>query len=504
MTFRKLGAAAMSLSLFAGVAFAETAPLEFGKGPAQYIMTAEEAAQWKTIRSNEEAQAFIDLFWAKRDPNPATARNEFREEFEARVEFADTKWSDKKTRGSMTPRGNLVIILGTNVRVVRSGEAMSRGPASFDRNPAGNDAAGIQERWTYAAPPAFAGAKSLDFVFVDRYGSGEVTIDRATRTRLNELNAKAAAASVVRPNLTLADLQAKPKQIVEVAIPGPVIASTPATATTFTNAAHGEIVSAFKAATTSPYKHVHATYMEGVTSEGEYFVPVQLFISKAAGVAADTPVTFIGQIEDESGKVVAVYEEPAKLSASKDDVYLDKTLVLSSGKYTGYFGVVGADGKPLGVVKLPMTLQSIDKDAVGTSRLILSNNIYALPQAQRPTDPFAFGGLKVVPKTDRTFTTADELGYFIELRNPALNDAGAPRFQIGIDIVDTKGNKKTSPPAEVEVLALKGVAGRYFIGSGYPLESFAPGKYTMKVKLYDMVGKKNYTFEEKFTVVGAK
>lgn len=279
--------------------------------------------------------------------------------------------------------------------------------------------------------------------------------------------------------------------------------STPAVATSFTNAAFADVVTSFKAAATSPFKNVYATYAEGVTPAGEYFVPVQVYFSKAAGVTADAPYTFVGQVEDAEGKVVAVYEEPAKLIASKGDFYFDKTLVLPSGKYTGYFGMVAADGKPLGMAKLPMELQSIDKSAVGTSKLFLSNDIYALPQAQRPTDPFAFGGLKVVPKSDRRFTTADELGYFIELRNPALGENGQPRFQVGVDIVDTKGKRKSSPPAEVEVLALKGSEGRYFVGSGYPLTTFAPGEYTMKLKLYDMVGKKNYTFEEKFTVVGA-
>jgi GWxTD domain-containing protein len=507
MTFRKFGVAAISLTLFSVGAVAQSPALEFGKGAAQYLMTPAEVAEWKNVKTADEAQAFIDLFWARRDPTPDTPQNEFADEFDARVEYADKKWSDKKTKGSMTDRGRMVIILGTKAKVTRSGQASDVPAMPGDSESAATrDTGPAQERWTFdrASLPKFAEGKGVDFLFIDRFRNGSFALDKASQTRLNDLTAKAAAASIVRPELTAARTQAAPKQVIDVAIPAPVIKQTTApVVTSFQNAALAEVVKAFKSATVNPYKNIYATYAEGVTADGEYFVPVQLLVPKSDATAAGS-YTFLGQVEDAAGKVVAVYEEAAKLVESKNDLYFDKTLTLPSGKYTGYFGLVGADGKALGVVKLPMTLTSIDKSAVGTSKLILSNNIYALPQAQKPTDPFAWGGLKVVPKADRTFLTTDELDYFVELRNPALGADGKPRFQAGIDIVDAKGNRKTSPPAEVDVLALKGSEGRYFIGSGYPLDSFAPGKYTMKMKLYDMVDKKNYSFEEKFTVVGVK
>ena len=55
--------------------------LEWGRGPAHFLMTKEEAAQWKTISSDEDAKAFIALFWARRDPTPATPLNEYQEQF---------------------------------------------------------------------------------------------------------------------------------------------------------------------------------------------------------------------------------------------------------------------------------------------------------------------------------------------------------------------------------------------------------------------------------------
>src|SRR5687767_7444032 len=102
--------AAVALIAASGFAALSQQFVEFGKGPATHVMTKEEAARWKNIRSDAEAQAFIDLFWARRDPTPQTPVNEFREQFDARVKYADEKYPQARTRGAMTDRGKVVVI----------------------------------------------------------------------------------------------------------------------------------------------------------------------------------------------------------------------------------------------------------------------------------------------------------------------------------------------------------------------------------------------------------
>jgi len=158
---------------------------------------------------------------------------------------------------------------------------------------------------------------------------------------------------------------------------------------------------------------------------------------------------------------------------------------------------------------------TLDKTASSVSPLILSNNVYPLPVAQNPDDPHAFGGLKVVPKGDRTFHSSDELWYFVELRNPGLTEPAAdaaaaptvvtPKIQIKIDVegTDAAGNKIRRPaaPREVDAMELKGVPGHYGIGNSIPLASFKPGQYTFNVKVIDTIKKSSYTLSEKFTVI---
>ncbi len=80
---------------------------------ARYLATSAEIAQWKTLATKEARAAFVDEFWARRDPTPGTPENEFRTTFNARVAFADRVFSNPlAARGSLSDRGRLLVLLG--------------------------------------------------------------------------------------------------------------------------------------------------------------------------------------------------------------------------------------------------------------------------------------------------------------------------------------------------------------------------------------------------------
>ena len=114
--------AAMAVATLALNAFALSAEyLEWGRGPAQFLMTKEETAKWKTIASDDDAKGFVALFWARRDPTPDTPRNEFREEYERRVASADKSFISDKKRGALSDRGKMLILFGQPKKIERSG-----------------------------------------------------------------------------------------------------------------------------------------------------------------------------------------------------------------------------------------------------------------------------------------------------------------------------------------------------------------------------------------------
>ncbi|HXI13277.1 MAG TPA: GWxTD domain-containing protein [Thermoanaerobaculia bacterium] len=488
---------------------------EWAKGPVQFLMTTEELQSWKGLNSDAEAQAFINLFWARRDPTPSTPANEYKAEFDMKVTVADERFSAGKIKGSLTDRAKYLYLLGAPSRYRKRNDRrpMNADSETVTLDPDGRptQAALSTETWFYdqGKVPKFAlSSRPFEIAFIDQFRNGLYKLGRINSANAIDLAKKAVLAAIVSPSLTQAPTYAA-KGTVAPVITRPAVPAAPTTtapATSFKNSAFAQTVADVKAGKTGAYKPLYSTYGEGVTTTGEYYVPLQLFVPKAHGVTADSNATFFGTIEDSNGQVVALYEEPAKLTASKEDYFYDRSIVLPSGNYKGFFGLA-IDGKPVMVTSNKMELKSLDKDLPGSSKMILSNNIYPLTTAQMPTDPFSFGGIKVVPKGDKTFLNSDELWYFIELRNAGLDDTGKTRMQVIVEVDRTVNKKKVtmrSPPLDVPAEPLRGVDKHYALGNSIPLAGFAPGDYVIRVKVIDTVSKQNYNFTEDFKVIGAK
>jgi GWxTD domain-containing protein len=81
-------------------------------GPAHYLLTRGEAKQFKQLESRDRRAAFIEAFWARRDPSPADPRrNEYRDEFWRRVAVADAEFR-RGDDGWDSARGEIFIVFG--------------------------------------------------------------------------------------------------------------------------------------------------------------------------------------------------------------------------------------------------------------------------------------------------------------------------------------------------------------------------------------------------------
>jgi GWxTD domain-containing protein len=81
----------------------------------QYIITPEELSAFHQLKTTDGRDRFISEFWARRDPSPATPKNEFRDEYYRRVEYADVNFADPKDlsrRGMETDRGRFYVMFG--------------------------------------------------------------------------------------------------------------------------------------------------------------------------------------------------------------------------------------------------------------------------------------------------------------------------------------------------------------------------------------------------------
>ena len=145
--------------------------LDFGKGPAQWLMTSEEQRAWKQVRTEAQARDFADLFWARRDPTPGTYPNEFRVEFNERVKVADERFAESRRRGALSERGRVLIVLGYPKNM--GAESMKRsamysagsGPDALD--PSGGRLQAARDVWEYEREAAMKfGMPKIEVVFI--------------------------------------------------------------------------------------------------------------------------------------------------------------------------------------------------------------------------------------------------------------------------------------------------------------------------------------------------
>lgn len=457
----------------------------FQTGPAQYLFTKEEAAEWKTLQTDGEAKAFIDRFWARRDPTPGTPANEFRDSYEKRVAIADDRFKTAHVKGSATDRGKIFMVLGSPTKLRRANEVPQstiQTGATFDRNDStisAPQAHSPKEVWVYEQGKLDIklGQPVVEIIFIDQYGTNEWKVDLQSKTDLYAMMENVARSYIVGTAPAPAAVAAAPRE--------------------FKDPALREAVKG------APSPNLFVSIGEFITPDGEDFVPVQLYLPASAGDAG-APVTFFGTVT-KGDETVALFEEPATLTAANGAAVVARSLMLAPGEYRGTFGIA-REGKPPVVVSAPVVVSGLDKDAPAASALILSNDVHPLKEAQSPTDPYAFGGLRVVPKGDGTFRRSDELWYFFELRNPALDAASnAPKLSVKLSVTGKTAEgapvNMMAPPEETPAQELKGVPGHWAVGQAMPLETFKPGDYKLAVKVTDVTAKRSYELSREFRIV---
>lgn len=79
---------------------------------AYLIMTREEKNIFSHLPDTESRKEFIQDFWEKRDPDPDTEENEYKEAFFARIDYANEHFKGEGPPGWKTDRGRIYIYLG--------------------------------------------------------------------------------------------------------------------------------------------------------------------------------------------------------------------------------------------------------------------------------------------------------------------------------------------------------------------------------------------------------
>ena len=150
----------------------------------RWIITDQEAKTFKSLTNDEERDAFIEQFWQRRNPNPDSNDNEYRDEYYARIAYANEHFAAGEP-GWMTDRGHIYIAYGK--------------PDSIDSHPSGGsyerpmDEGGGEtstfpfEVWHYRYLEGIGDNIDIEFVDTCMCGEYHATIDRSEKDALKHV-----------------------------------------------------------------------------------------------------------------------------------------------------------------------------------------------------------------------------------------------------------------------------------------------------------------------------
>src|ERR1700756_1762006 len=146
-----------------------------------YIITPEERSAFVHLQTNEEREQFIEQFWQRRNPDPDSAENTFKEEHYRRIAYTNEHYSSG-IPGWKTDRGRIYIMWGPpdEIQSHPSGGSYDR-PAEEG---GGETSTYPFEDWRYRYLEGIGENVELEFVDPSMSGEYHLTMDPSEKDAL--------------------------------------------------------------------------------------------------------------------------------------------------------------------------------------------------------------------------------------------------------------------------------------------------------------------------------
>jgi GWxTD domain-containing protein len=417
----------------------------WAEGPEGFLLTKKEKKEWAKISTDAEAERFIALFWARRNPDPRSTVNPFKAEFEAKARFADENFGYGSHRGSVSERGRVLILMGKpDSRQVRGIEgAPSTGLASG----AIGDVENNTEAWYYDPSHLPAGFKvkgaQLYFLFYEeRLDSNVFELDRTNRESFKAMSALSRAPEVY---LLHPDLKEIPK-------PVSVAGGTAASAASLTWLDGGK----------GPFDEIVIALAElGVADE----VNRPLWVHLELPPDAPRLDLLAGRVTASDGTLVSTFEIPATPQQGQYGAFYHLTFPLKAGSYSiDFVGAAGPEPQVKG--RLAAEVSSIPESGTWLSPVWLGTGVTPTPEARHGT-AFTVGGWHLTPISGSELTRAAEIVYFGFVVRPALNEEGAVQLLSRVHV--RRDGMSLGRPFEVPLDTARIIGDLYMYGNSIGL-----------------------------------
>jgi GWxTD domain-containing protein len=492
-----------------------------------WIISDEEARSFKTLSNDEERDAFIEQFWLRRNPNPDSPENEFREEHYRRIAYSNEHFAAGKP-GWKTDRGHIYISFGK--------------PDSIDAHPSGGsyqrpmDEGGGEtstfpfEIWHYRYLEGVGENIDLEFVDTCQCGDYHFTIDRgekdallhvpgAGQTQWEEMGMakKADRFKGGFENLGTGPLSSSQasKEFDRIELAAKLFAPPQIKFTDLDN-----FISEHKLLSGPPFPFdVRTDFIKVTDSTVLVPVTVQLknrditFVTKD-GVAKGfvnilIKVTTLTHKTVQSQEDTVQVEQPAELlekSLNHASVYW-KALPLLPGLYRLDIAIKDVNNPDhIGIYGRSLEVPTYNDEKLATSSLILADEMNTVSSREIGAGSCVIGNTHICPRvspnpaTPVSFKRGQELNFWMQVYNLGIDDATkSNQATVTYQISDAKTGTVILEK-ELESKDLGAHSDQLTVEKSLPMAGLEPGKYKVTIKINDTISKQEIAQSAPFVV----
>ncbi|HWO00621.1 MAG TPA: GWxTD domain-containing protein [Blastocatellia bacterium] len=490
-----------------------------------YIITDEERRAFKALKTDEERDQFIEQFWLRRDPDPDTPENEYKEEYYQRIQYANEKFSSG-IPGWKTDRGRIYIKFGKpdEIESHPSGGAYQR--PSYEGG--GSTSTFPFETWWYRYIEGVG--SDVEIEFVDPSGSGEYRIAQNP-------NEKDALLYTPNGGLTLAEelgMASKVDRINGGALGNPSgIFGGRAKDQPFERLSLLADLNRAPSIKFGDLK-VSADLPEIATDVLPFSVRTDFFRMSSESVATSFTMQFdnsdlsfknqggiysgtvnlYARLTGLSGRRAGNFEDTIQTARYSEDILKEgqaqksiyqKNIALPPGRYK--IDVVARDtvsGRS-GILHHSFEVPRYQEKALATSTIILASSIEPLDNRTVSAGQFIIGRYKVKPYVSGVYRPGQNLALFLQVYDAEM-DQSTLQPALRVEYSVSKGGQELYHAVEdgktkAGLIDMKGQ--QLVIARAIPLQDklAEPGSYTLTVKITDLVLQKAVSPQAQYTVV---
>lgn len=479
----------------------------------RWIITDEERNTFKALKTDDEREQFIEQFWLRRDPDPDTDTNEYREEYYQRIAYANEHFTSG-IPGWKTDRGRIYIMFGPPDEK----ESHPSG-GSYDRptwEGGGSTSTYPFETWWYRYLEGVG--SDIEIEFVDPSGSGEYRIAR---------NAWEKDALLYTPNagLTLAEELGLSSKADRIAFGGTgqnqmfgqrakdqpfekldllyrlskppkvkfndlaeIARESETPKATFDVLDFGMVISFLRVTETSV-----------ITSFTIQMENADLVFRDVGGLHTATSNIY-AKITSVAGRKAGLFEDVVTASYPTEilqtglqarSVY-QKNLVLPPGNFKIDVVVRDVVSGKTGVIKQGFVVPKYPEGDLATSSLIMATRLEPL-NGRMPTGQFVLGSLKVIPNATGVFRQDQTMGVYMQVYNVSIDQATL-KPSVDIQYIISQKDKEITRIKEDGKGGLGSLTSQQItLARLIPLKDLKPGFYDLSVAINDQVAGKTIT-----------